>query len=185
MATEEKVNLIWHQAPKDRDKSKNAGQRAPLPPPVSVTGWFEYGSQLDSTVVFPKFVWRQTFQNGTTLISRVPNYIQLLTVVRVIEPRELDRSFYPFARLDRTFCITTHDGDQYVFETANREDRGIFVNKLKVLVARLASSVIANDEAMLREFFPGGESFADYDDEMSTDCSQSEEKIISPSSAIA
>jgi hypothetical protein len=45
---------------------------------------------------------------------------------------------------------------------------------MKVLVARLASSVIVHDEEMLQEFFSpmGTESIADLDDEMSVDCDE-------------
>lgn len=124
--------------------------------------------------MFPKFVWRQTFRSGFKDITRVPNSVQLLTIVCVVIPATLNRTLYPYARLDRTFCIRTHDGVEYVFEALSRQDRDLFVKMTKVLVARLASSVIVHDEAMLQEFFAtsGLESFADLDDEMSVDCHQ-------------
>ena len=158
-ATEQRVSMIWLQAPqRDHD-----GRSTKLLPPKSITGWFESGSQLDNIVVFPKFAWRQAFQAGTSLISRTPYSIQLLTIVSVVAPASLDRKLYPFARLDRTCCIKTHEGQDYVFEASCSQQRDSFVNRLKVLVARLASSVIVHDEAMVREFFapPGAEAFAD------------------------
>jgi len=110
-------------------------------------------------------------QSGTNSISRVPHYIPLLTIVGVFAPSTLDRSVYPFPRLDRSCCIRTHDGREFVFEATCQQARDLFVKQLKVLVARLASSVIVHDEGMIREFFAptGTESFADYDDEMSAD----------------
>ena len=150
--------------------------------PISITGWFEAGSQLDNLVVFPKFVWRQVFQPGTTLIARTPHHIQLLSIVGVVAPTSLDRTLYPFARLDRSCLIQTHDGKEYVFEASCGQERDLFVKRLKVLVARLASSVIVHDEDMLKEFFsPGGsESFAD---NLSVDCLSTEDLASKPSSS--
>lgn len=161
--------MIWHPSPASQ-KSDGLGS-SPLTSPMSITAWFENGSQLDSIVVFPKFTWRQTFQNQLNYISRVPNYIQLLAVVRVVEPTALDRMMYPFARLKRSFVIGTHDGEEYVFEAPSEWQRESFVKKLKFLVARLASSVIVHDEGLLQEFFTSGDDvYADYDEDiMSTD----------------
>lgn len=171
-ASEQKYKLIWHQPP-----PKNGSGTCAQPPPLSVTGWFEYGSQLDNHIVFPKFAWRQAFQEGFRDIARVPNSIQLLTIVSVLTPTTLDRKMYPFARLDRTCCIRTHDGHEFIFEASSERERDLFVKRTKVLVARLASSVIIHDEEMLQEFFSplGTESFADRDDEMSVDCEESDD----------
>ena len=180
LATEQRVNLVWHPASTPPSGKRSSQSRPPSQPPISIVGWFEYGSQLDTVIVFPKFVWRQTFQSGMNMISRVPYYIPLLTIVGVVTPSTLDRTIYPFARLDRSCCVRTHDGRELVFEAPTPQGRDLFVNRLKVLVARLASSVIVHDEAMLREFFSptGTESFADFDDEMSAD--DNDEDLISP-----
>lgn len=173
MASDQKYKLIWHQAPVCNGSSKG---RVAQPPPVSVTGWFEYGSQLDNHVVFPKFAWRQTVKSSYKDIAREPNFVQLLTIICVMVPATLDRTKYPYARLDRSCVIRTHDGLEYVFELASRADRDLFVKRLKVAVARLASSVIVHDEDMLQEFFApmGTASFADLADDMSVDCEASE-----------
>lgn len=60
---------------------------------------------------------------------------------------------YPFARIDRSVIIETHHGEEFLFEAPSKTDRDLFATRLKVLVARLASSVISHDEVMLREFF--------------------------------
>lgn len=148
VAAEERVRLTWHQPPKATDCS----QALSCPHPIAVTGWFEYGSQLDTKVIFPKFAFRPTFALNKNL-ALAPQYIQLLAIVRVVEPKEIDRSLFPFARLDRSCYIETHHGEEFLFEAASKADRDLFANRLKVLVARLASSVISHDEAMLREFF--------------------------------
>ena len=89
---------------------------------------------------------------------------------------------YPFARLDRSCVIQTHDGKEYVFEASCEQERDTFVTRLKVLVARLASSVIVHDEAMLQEFFSpaGTESFAD---NLSVDGQSHEDSSRRPSSS--
>lgn len=174
LATEERVSFVWHQAP-----TANDGGHTTCQAPKSITGYFEPGSQLDNIVVFPKFVWRQAFQSGTNFISRTPHFIQLLAIVGVIAPSYLDRRLYPFARLDRTCCIQTHDGNEYVFEASCGQERDLFVTRLKVLVSRLASSVIVHDETMLKEFFSptGNEAFAD---DLSVDCQSIEDSTCKP-----
>ncbi|CAB9497806.1 expressed unknown protein [Seminavis robusta] len=152
--------LVWHQAP-SLAKSSGASQMS-QPAPLAVTGWYEYGSTLSSSVVFPKFVFRPTVGE----IQREPNSIQLLTITSVLKPNTIDRATYPFARLDRSCCIVTHEGTRFVFEAACSQSRDLFVDRMKVIVARLASSVIVHDESMLQEFFlpSGAESFADFNE---------------------
>lgn len=174
------MSLVWHQAPISHEEGSSKSKTNSHSAPKSITGWFESGSQLDNLVVFPKFVWRQAFQSGTSLISRTPHHIQLLTIVGVVTPASLDRNLYPFARLDRSCLIQTHDGKEYVFEASCGQERDLFVKRLKVLVARLASSVIVHDENMLKEFFSpaGSESFAD---NLSVDCQSNEDSASKPS----
>lgn len=185
VAAEQKYKLIWHQPPRGNGNGSK-GQPA-QPPPISVLGWFEYGSQLDNHIVFPKFVWRQSFRSGFKDVTRVPNFIQLLTIICVVTPATLDRSLYPYARLDRSCRIRTHEGQELVFEAPSKQARDMFVNRMKVLVARLASSVIVHDEAMLQEFFTatGTESYADLDDEMSVDCHDQENQAMLPQLTIS
>ena len=181
VATEQRVSLVWHQAPNIHEEGTSRSRTHSHSAPKSITGWFESGSQLDNLVVFPKFAWRQAFQSGTTLISRTPHQIQLLTIVGVVAPASLDRTLYPFARLDRSCLIQTHDGKEYVFEAASGQERDLFVKRLKVLVARLASSVIVHDENMLKEFFSpvGSGSFAD---NLSVDCQSNDDSTSKPAS---
>jgi hypothetical protein len=125
---------------------------------MGVTAWFELGSHLDQAVVQPKFLWNPTYepnlrQRRMSISCREPDAIELLSIVRVIAPLTLDRTKYPFARLDRTCCITTNDDHMFVFEASSTEERDGLLNAMKMLVARLASIIIVRDERMLLEFF--------------------------------
>ena len=127
---------------------------------MAVTCTFEVGAHLDQVVVQPKFTWCPTHephldQHKIRLSGGEPHSIELLSIIRVIQPRSLNRELYPFARLDRTLCITTNDEsfEYLVLEAESPRARDWLVNALKMIVARLASIIIVRDEAMLLEFF--------------------------------
>jgi len=129
-------------------------------PPMAVTCTFEVGAHLDQVVVQPKFTWCPTHephldQHRIRLSGGEPHSIELLSIIRVVQPRFLNRDIYPFARLDRTLCITTNDEafDYLVLEAESTRARDWLVNALKMIVARLASIIIVRDEAMLLDFF--------------------------------
>jgi hypothetical protein len=155
------MNLIWHRQP---------SPSGALPPPISVNAWFEVGAHLDNIVVQPKFIWSSAYEPDL-LRKRVhlsccgPESIELLSIVRVIKPAELDRTRYPFVRLDQACCITTNDGREHVFEAQNTLERDWLVSSLKVIVARLASIIIVRDEVMLLEFFAPYAGFVSLADE--------------------
>ena len=126
--------------------------------PVSVQGWFEMGSRLQSKVVHPKFMWRETYQPELNhrklgMSCRTPNSIDLLSIVRVLKPETLDRDKYPFAKINSSFSILSNSNDRHLFEAASPKDRDWFVHGLKLVVARLASMIIVGDEHMFVEFF--------------------------------
>ena len=166
------MKLVWHRPPQQRTSATSTPIRCTLPP-ISVSTSFESGAHLDSLVVQPKFVWTPTFepnlrQKKVHVSSADPDALELLTIIRVIKPTKLDRSVYPFARLDRSCCITTNDDHCYVFEAASPEERNWLVSALKTMVARLASIIIVRDEALLLEFFSpyaGMENLLDEGDE--------------------
>jgi hypothetical protein len=155
-----KVDLLWHPADshetemgvgveKDVVQSKS---------PVSAQGWFEMGSRLHSTVVHPKFMWRQTYQpelyhRKLGESCRTPNSIDLLAIVRVLKPVTLDRDKYPFAKISCSFSIVYNSKNSDLFEAETQQDRDWFVHGLKLVVARLASMIIVGDEHMFAEFF--------------------------------
>lgn len=150
---------MWHrhqlQAPADKTPAVPCARA-----PVAVTGAFEVGAHLDNLVVQPKFTWSPTNEPNLQkrkirLSGREPDSIELLSIVRVTTSIQLDRTLYPFARLDRTCCITTND-ERYpnlIFEAGSERERDWLVTALKIIVARLASIIIVRDENMLLEFF--------------------------------
>ena len=123
-------------------------------------------------MVQPKFTWSPTYEPNLVkrkirLSGDEPDHIELLSIVRVTEPEELDRSLFPFARLNRTCCIQTND-ERYpylVFEASSTEERDWLVKALKAIVARLASIIIMRDENMLMEFFSPFSALASFVDE--------------------
>lgn len=74
-------------------------------------------------------------------------------MIRILKPTTLDRTMYPFAKIDRTFTILSHTNENFVFEAATTEERDWLVHGLKLVVARLASMIIVGDEHMFVEFF--------------------------------
>lgn len=123
-------------------------------------GAFEVGAHLDNLVVQPKFTWSPVYephlnQRRIRLSGTEPDSIELLSIIRVVKPTQLNRNLYPFARLERTCCITTNDEafPYLVLEAPSTRERDWLVNALKMIVARLASIIIVRDEAMLLEFF--------------------------------
>jgi hypothetical protein len=151
-ATNTKIPLIWHR--------RTHGEAVKRKAPLSVSCAFEVGAHLDTLVVQPKFTWSPTYEphlprRKIQLSGTEPDSIELLSIIRVVKPTHLNRNLYPFARLDRTCCITTNDEDfpYLVFEAPSARERDWLVNALKMIVARLASIIIVRDEAMLLEFF--------------------------------
>jgi hypothetical protein len=154
-----KISLVFH------GESHKTGLRASNPRgtnPTSVRAWFEVGRRLGTVVVQPKLVWCPTYQpqsasnEGNKRYWAMPKSLQsldLLSMVRVLQPTRLDRDLFPYARLTRTFQIISQDHRIFVFEASGRSECERFVTGLKLMVARLASIVIVRDETMLHEFF--------------------------------
>jgi hypothetical protein len=129
-------------------------------PPVSVQCWFEMGSRLQNTLIHPKFMWRETYipdidhHRKLSDSCRAPSALDILTMVRILIPTKLDRTAFPYAKLDHTFTIKTSTGESlHVFEAQSTKERDWFVHGLKLVVARLASMIIVGDDQMFLEFF--------------------------------
>lgn len=125
---------------------------------MAVSATFEVGTHLDQKVVQPKLTWNASAaskQQPAKQSQLESNWVELLSIIRVIVPQKLNRKLYPFARTDRTLCIVANDSRNpyLVFEAASREQRDWLVTALKMTVARLASIIIIKDESMLLEFF--------------------------------
>lgn len=143
-----KINLVRH-TPSTVDTNEV---------PVSVQAWIEMGSRLQSALIQPKFMWRETYQpdiNNRKLSPscRAPASVDLLSMIRILKPTELDRTAFPYAKLDHSLTIKVHEGHVYLFEAQSCQQRDWFVNGLKLVVARLASMIIVGDDQMFAEFF--------------------------------
>jgi hypothetical protein len=118
---------------------------------------FEVGTHLDCKVVQPKLTWSSAKkdQGEKRMSQNDSDWIELLSIIRVVTPNRLNRKHYPFARTDRTFCVITNDNRNpyLVFEADSSAQRDWFVTALKMTVARLASIIIVKNEGMLMEFF--------------------------------
>mmetsp|Transcript_54375 Transcript_54375/g.131979 ORF Transcript_54375/g.131979 Transcript_54375/m.131979 type:complete len:1235 (+) Transcript_54375:429-4133(+) len=140
---------------------KNNKERTKTLPPLAVQGVFEVGAHLETAVVQPKFTWSPILQHDMhdqrklVLSQSAPHSVELLSIIRVNKPAYLDRTKYPFCRLDRTLCITTNDSDHpfVVLEASSPSERDRLVTAVKLIVARLASIIIVRNEEMLLEFF--------------------------------
>eukprot|EP00526_Cylindrotheca_closterium_P023946 CAMPEP_0113606934 /NCGR_PEP_ID=MMETSP0017_2-20120614/3120_1 /TAXON_ID=2856 /ORGANISM="Cylindrotheca closterium" /LENGTH=198 /DNA_ID=CAMNT_0000515513 /DNA_START=73 /DNA_END=666 /DNA_ORIENTATION=+ /assembly_acc=CAM_ASM_000147 len=130
---------------------------------MAVSATFEVGTHLDQKVVQPKLTWNacgslsnnKKMQGPAKRSQLDSNWVELLSIIRVITPTKLNRKLYPFARTDRTLCIVANDhrNPYLVFEAETPEQRDWLVTALKMTVARLASIIIIKDESMLLEFF--------------------------------
>jgi hypothetical protein len=147
----EKMTLMWHPT-----QTKIDPNRAP----VCVKVWIESGTYLiDGTFLLPKLTWipvhEETLHYKILNVSREsPETLDLLDVCRVRECDAIDRRLHPFANADRSFVIQTQNGG-YLFETQSKQDRGLIVNGLKLVIARLASLLMLRDLRAVDEFFGG------------------------------
>ncbi|CAJ1935989.1 unnamed protein product [Cylindrotheca closterium] len=151
--TNSRLNLIWHRYNEPEGDCLSDGLRAPM----AVSATFEVGTHLDHKVVQPKLTWNASNSNQSPAKKSQldSNWVELLSIIRVITPNKLNRKLYPFARTDRTLCIVANDNRNpyLVFEAESQEQRDWLVTALKMTVARLASIIIIKDESMLLEFF--------------------------------
>ncbi len=83
----------------------------------------------------------------------MPESIELLNIVRIVVPKEIDRQLHPFVKKESAFTIVTNAEEEYLFEAATQDERDKFVFAFKVMVARLASKIIVGDKDVFDEFF--------------------------------
>ena len=117
------------------------------------------GSRLKDKVLQPKFMWRDAYEPDlnkkkiSACTAAPPKEIELLDIVRVLKPDFIDRKKYPFAKQSNCFTIHTSANELFLFECTSEKERDRFVHGLKLIVARLASQIIAGDEKVFDEFF--------------------------------
>eukprot|EP00551_Chaetoceros_affinis_P006453 CAMPEP_0203686246 /NCGR_PEP_ID=MMETSP0090-20130426/48964_1 /ASSEMBLY_ACC=CAM_ASM_001088 /TAXON_ID=426623 /ORGANISM="Chaetoceros affinis, Strain CCMP159" /LENGTH=996 /DNA_ID=CAMNT_0050555467 /DNA_START=821 /DNA_END=3808 /DNA_ORIENTATION=- len=147
-------SLIWH--PNKMEKSWSDSSTAP---PHRVKAWFEMGSCLKKALLQPKFVWRSNdnmkYASRQMKVKSIhkPESIELLNIVRIVAPKEIDRQLHPFVKKECAFIIVTNTEEEYLFEAATQDERNKFVFAFKVMVARLASKIIVGDKDVFDEFF--------------------------------
>lgn len=147
-------SFIWHtkEAIQNLSGSSNAT-------PHRIKSWFEMGSCLKKTLLQPKFVWRSNdnvlFPSRQSKMKSIhkPESVELLNIVRIVAPTEIDRQKHPFVKKDCAFYIITNTEEEFLFETATKDERTKFLFVFKLMVARLASKIIVGDKDVFDEFF--------------------------------
>lgn len=140
-----RMTLIWHPAPDTGSKQSHQ----------CVSAWIELGQQLRKTIIQPKFMWRRTqpVANGRIAISNDDLHgIDLLDIARVLEVSKINRKIHPFARKSCSFSVETLEYS-HIFEASSEAERNHVVQAIKLIVARLGSKIILNDNTVFDEFF--------------------------------
>jgi len=160
--------LTWHPPSGDGSSKKKkkvpSGSRysTPTVSPRCIKLWFERGNRIrHNDVLEPKLMWRDAYHPDLTSqrklnISTIkgPQQICLLNICRIMEANKLNRKKYPFAKKCCSFIIRTSEDEEFVFETASKQERDEIVYTWKLVVARLASQAVVGDgEGMVGEFF--------------------------------
>jgi len=146
----ETLHLVWHPSQDEQNTNKS---------PICVQGWIELGSQLKNTFVQPKFMWRASYEprKRNLHLLRPPKSIDLLDICRILEASKINRSKHPFAKTGCSLTIETNL-EIFLFEAFSNQERDRIVYGMKLVVARLASQLIAGDIGVYEEFFsPFGE----------------------------
>lgn len=139
--------LIWHRPCTD-EKTFH---------PIAVHAWIEQGSQLDTTLIQPKFCWRKTYEkephDRSVLTIHSFNAVDLLDMSKIIAVNKSTyRGKYPFMQRKNSFFIEAFD-HELLFEARDEMERDDIVMGLKLLVARLGSKIMIGDGRVLDEFF--------------------------------
>ncbi|GFH45420.1 hypothetical protein CTEN210_01895 [Chaetoceros tenuissimus] len=146
--------FIYHPNKKLYSKSRNKSSH-----PIICRCWFEMGSCLRKVLVQPNFSWRPLSPKTSSCrqdrinLIQAPMFVDLLNIVRLTEPTVLDRSQFPFAKIENCFMITTNSKEKFLFEAKNREEKRKFLFSTKIMIARLASKIIVGEKDVFDEFF--------------------------------
>ena len=140
--------LTWHPIAKSERKSYS---------PVRVKAWIELGTQLRSRLIQPKLIWKimteSELQSTKCSFSNIGlSKVELLDIVRVLEPNKVDRTKYPFVK--KSCCFSVHTvSDSFMFEAVSQVEKEKLVTGLKLSIARLGSKIVMGDESVFEEFF--------------------------------
>lgn len=136
--------LVWHGT---EDSSQ-----------VAVKAWIEPGSQLQSVLIQPKFMWQQTLGSDEktnerrVLNKRIFHSVDLLDITKIVATERIDRRKYPFAKRSCSFVVQSF-AREMIFEAVCEAERDDIVDGLKMMVARLGSKILVGDGQVLNEFF--------------------------------
>lgn len=125
--------------------------------PRAISLWFEAGRKMCNELVSPKLVWKSAHKSKRKVANQLMDVssVDLLDIHRILPVEELNRSRHPFAKTCNTFVIKTiHDGT-LMLEASSTSERDRFVKSFKLLVARLGSMLVVQDDTVLSDFFVG------------------------------
>jgi hypothetical protein len=136
----QRFTMVWHQ---DVEKKST---------PVAIVAWIERGQQLDRQLIQPRLVWKRLHDGGA---PNERHSVDLLDISRILEVDHIDRNIYPLAQQRNCLCIRTLDG-KMMFQASDEKERNRLCRDLKLVVARLASKIILDDQHLFNEFFVEG-----------------------------
>lgn len=143
----EKLRLILHP-------SKGSISTAA---PQAVSVWIEHGRRVRDELVSPKFVWKSLHKSNRKVSyqrSEVSS-VDILDIDRILPVEKLNRSKHPFAKTRNSFLMRTIHGETLMFEASSASERDRLVHSIKLMVARLGSMLVVQDDTVLEEFFIG------------------------------
>ena len=104
-------------------------------------------------MIEPQFMWRPCSMTHDIEIV-MPYQMRLLNICRVLPVEEMDRSKYPLARTLHSCVVRMVSGDEFLFEASSEAERDFFVQRWKLVVARLATLAVVEDFISVQnEFF--------------------------------
>jgi len=136
--------LVWHGNENDS--------------PVAVKAWVELGTQLQTALIQPKFMWHGTLGKDKHEVERrvlnklTFHSLELLDITKVVPTEHINRKRYPFAKRSHSFLIQAFSKEM-LFEAISEKERDDIVDGLKMTVARLGSKILVGDGRVLNEFF--------------------------------
>ena len=159
---------MWHPTVAEDQKSSR------MPSPRYVQLWIDRGQRLanrsnrggNNGLIEPQIVWRDSYQpdhqygaserrnKSVSSMTKRPRSIALLSICRVIEidrsKKGIDRSKYPLARQSCSFLLRTCDKEEFVFEARTKAERDTVTRRLKMVISRLASLAITDNDTARR-----------------------------------
>mmetsp|Transcript_20466 Transcript_20466/g.30740 ORF Transcript_20466/g.30740 Transcript_20466/m.30740 type:complete len:629 (+) Transcript_20466:46-1932(+) len=142
--------MVWHQ-----EANQNSCE-----PPVAIHAWIETGTQLNTTLIQPKFCWQEAYTRKPDKKSVLQNAltfhaVDLLDISKIIPVDGIvTRDRYPFVKRNSCFLIEAFGGSHsMVFEARDETERQDIIDGLKLVVSRLGSKIIVGDGTVLNEFF--------------------------------